>query len=103
MRGRQRRRPGGRHGDRRRCAAERSGLLAWVAERLATGVRRPRLLLAATFAVAVVLTTTCNLDTTAVLFTPLALSVAAAAGLDAVPFALASVLAANFARCCCRR
>ncbi|MEZ5261536.1 MAG: SLC13 family permease [Acidimicrobiales bacterium] len=63
---------------------------------MATGVRRPRLLLAATFAVAVVLTTTCNLDTTAVLFTPLALSVAAAAGLGAVPFALASVLAANF-------
>ena len=78
------------------AAASRSGLLAVVAHRLTDRSTGARSLLAITFVLAVALTTVANLDTTAVLFTPVAVEIGVAAGLSIVPFALAAVLAANF-------
>jgi len=77
-------------------AWEGSGLLAAIADRLLAATRRPYLLLGATYLRAVAVTTVFNLDTTAVLFTPLALQIASRSGQPTVPFALASVLGANF-------
>ena len=76
--------------------AERSGLLRSAAALVTGRVRRPGALLAVALVLGVALTTFANLDSTAVLFTPLALEIAAAAALPLAPFALAAVLAANF-------
>ncbi len=78
------------------AAAERSGLLAALARALTARFWRPQRLLAATFLLAVAITTVANLDTTAVLFTPVAIEIGAAAASPVVPFALAAILAANF-------
>ncbi|HTN81904.1 MAG TPA: SLC13 family permease, partial [Acidimicrobiales bacterium] len=78
------------------AAAEHSGLLAWIATHAAHLAHRPSALLLATFAAGVLVTITLNLDTTAVLFTPLAIAVGRAAGQRTAPFALSAVLAANF-------
>ena len=78
------------------AAAEHSGLLAWIATHAARLAHRPSALLLATFAAGVLVTITLNLDTTAVLFTPLAIAVGRAAGQRTAPFALSAVLAANF-------
>jgi arsenical pump membrane protein len=78
------------------AAAEHSGLLAWIAAHAARLAHRPSALLLATFAAGVLVTITLNLDTTAVLFTPLAIAVGRAAGQRTAPFALSAVLAANF-------
>ncbi len=78
------------------AGAERSGLLAALAGGLVRRVGGHLRLLLATFVGGVAVTTFLNLDTTAVLFTPLALSIAVAAGADVVPFALAALAAANF-------
>jgi arsenical pump membrane protein len=78
------------------AAASRSGLLAASAHRLTDRLPRARWLLVVTFLLAVVLTTVANLDTTAVLFTPVALEVGSAAALPLAPFALAAILGANF-------
>ncbi len=78
------------------AAADVSGLLSWLASHAAKLAHRPTALLLATFAAGVVVTVTLNLDTTAVLFTPLAIAVGRAAGQRTAPFALSAVLAANF-------
>ncbi len=78
------------------AAAERSGLLTWIAQHAARFAHRPSALLLATFGAGVLITITLNLDTTAVLFTPLAIAIGKAAGQRTAPFALSAVLAANF-------
>jgi Na+/H+ antiporter NhaD/arsenite permease-like protein len=77
-------------------AAAESGLLAAVARAATRPFRRPAVLLVVTLLVGAVVSTVLNLDTTAVLFTPLALEVARANDADPVPYALAALLAANF-------
>ena len=77
-------------------AAERSGLLTWIARHAARLAHRPSALLLATFGAGVLITITLNLDTTAVLFTPLAIAIGKAAGQRTAPFALERGLAANF-------
>ena len=67
------------------AAAEHSGLLAWIATHAARLAHRPSALLLATFAAGVLVTITLNLDTTAVLFTPLAIAVGRAAGQRTAP------------------
>jgi arsenical pump membrane protein len=78
------------------AASERSGLLQWLAGQVTARIRHGIVLLAATFLFAAALTTVCNLDTTAVLFTPLAVVVATSSGQAIAPFAIASILGANF-------
>ncbi len=77
-------------------AAAESGLLAAAATRATRPFHRPAVLLTVTLLVGAGVSTLLNLDTTAVLFTPLALEVARANDADPVPFALAALLAANF-------
>jgi Na+/H+ antiporter NhaD/arsenite permease-like protein len=77
-------------------AAAESGLLAAAARAATRPFHGPAVLLVVTLLVGAAVSTILNLDTTAVLFTPLALEVARANDADPVPFALAALLAANF-------
>ncbi|MGQ0846848.1 MAG: SLC13 family permease [Sporichthyaceae bacterium] len=80
----------------RLCAAE--GLFAWAGYVLARAARgRPTSLLGWTVGVGAAVTTALSLDATVVLFTPVVIATAAAAGLVAWPFVHATVHVANSA------
>jgi arsenical pump membrane protein len=80
----------------RLCAAE--GLFAWAGSVLATAARgRPRSLLRWVIGVGAAVTTVLSLDATVVLFTPVVLATAAAAGVAARPYLHATVHVANSA------
>lgn len=78
------------------AAADRSGVLGRAARAMGRAAGRPVALLARTFLLAALVTVALNLDTTAVLFTPLAVALARELGQPPAPFALATLAAANF-------
>lgn len=80
----------------RRCAAR--GLFVWAGWVLATATRgRPTALLGWVMGVAAAVTTVLSLDATVVLFTPIVIATAAAAGLGVKPYLHATVHVANSA------